>query len=136
MARVIFESMAYFAPLDGRGVVGLVEDQERAGAEVAEPVAERGGVRLVDQQPVRDQEPGVSRPRIDAVAPLLADPCDVLLVEDLEDQPEAVFQLVLPLVEHRRRAGHDDVLDLLAEQQFAGDQPGLDRLAQARRRRR
>ena len=114
-----------------RGVVGLVEDQQRAGAEVAEPVAQRCSVSLVDQQPVRDQEPGVGRPGIDPVATLLTDPGDVLLVEDLEDHPEPVFQLVLPLVEHRWRARHDDVLDLLAEQQFPGNQAGFDRLAEA-----
>ena len=39
-ARVICESMAYFWPLDGRGVVGLVENQQRAAAEVAQPVAQ------------------------------------------------------------------------------------------------
>ena len=113
------------------GVVGLVEDQQRAGPEVAEPVAQRGRVRLVDQQSVRDQESRVGRPGIDAVASLLPDPGDVLLVEDLEDHAEAVLQLFLPLEEHGRRAGDDDVLDLLAEQQFAGDQAGLDRLAEA-----
>ena len=43
----------------GRGrVVGLVEDQQRAAAEVAEPVAQRSSVRLVDQQAVRDEERG------------------------------------------------------------------------------
>ena len=113
------------------GVVGLVEDEQRAGPEVAEPVAQRGGVGLVDEQAVRDQEPRVGRPGVDPVAPLLPDPGDVVLVEDLEDHPEAVFQLILPLQEHRRRAGHDDVLDLLAEQEFPGDQAGLDRLAEA-----
>ena len=41
MARVILESMAYFCAAGGRGVVGLVENQQRAGPEVAEPVAER-----------------------------------------------------------------------------------------------
>ena len=87
------------------GVVGLVQDEQRAAAEVAQPVAERAGVGFVDQEPMRDEEPGVGAPGIDAEAALAADPLHVLLVEDLEGQAEAVLQLVLPLVEHRRRAG-------------------------------
>ena len=71
------------------GVVGLVEDEQRAGPEVAEPVAQRAGVGLVDQQPVRDEEPRVRRPGVDAVAALPADAGDVVLVEDLERQAEA-----------------------------------------------
>ena len=71
------------------GVVGFVEDQQRAGAEVAEPVAQRAGVGLVDQQAVRDQEPRVRAPRVDAEAALAADPLHVVLVENLEDQAEA-----------------------------------------------
>ncbi len=71
------------------------------------------------------------RPGVDAVAALLPDAGDVLLVEDLEDHAEAVLQLFVPLEQHGGRTGHDDVLDLLAEQQFSGDQAGLDRLAEA-----
>ena len=71
------------------------------------------------------------RPRVDPVASLLPDPGDVFLVEDLEDHAEPVLQLFLPLQQHRGRTGHDDVLDFLAEQEFSGDQPGLDRLAEA-----
>ena len=108
----------------------LVEDEQRAGAEVREPVAEGRDVILVDQQAVRDEEPRVRGPGIDAVATFLADPSDILLVEDLEDHPEAGLQLVPPLEQHRRWARDDDVLHLLAKQQFAGDQPRLDRLAE------
>ena len=75
------------------GVVGLVEDQQRAAAEVAQPVAQRAGVGLVDQQAVRDEEPGVRAPGIHAVAALAPDPGDVVLVEDLEGQAEAALQL-------------------------------------------
>ena len=70
-------------------------------------------------------------PGVDAEAALAADPRHVVLVEDLEGQAEAALQFVLPLEEHRRRAGDDDFADLLAEEQLAGDQPGLDGLAQA-----
>src|SRR5208282_3795429 len=76
-------------PARGRGVVGLVENQQRAGAEGAEPVAQRCGVSFVNQQAVRDQKPGVGRPGIDPVATLLTYPGDVILVEDLEDHPES-----------------------------------------------
>ena len=72
----------------------------------------------------------MGRPGIDPVATLLAYPGDVLLVEDLEDHPEPVFQLIVPLVEHRWGARYDDVLDLFAEQQFPGNQAGFDRLAE------
>ena len=131
MARVIFESIAYFAPLDGAAWWASSRISSEPGRKSPSQSRSVAGVGLVDQQPVRHQEPRVRRPRVDPVAPLLPDPGDVFLVEDLEDQAEAVLQLFLPLQQHRGRAGHDDVLDLLAEQQFAGDQPGLDRLAEA-----
>ena len=131
-ARVIFESMAYFCAARRGGVVGLVEDQQRAGPEVAEPVAQRGRRRL--RRSAGGARPGTASGCVQGLTPKPRS-CrtrgDVVLVEDLEDQAEAVFQLVLPLKEHRRRAGDDDVLDFLAEQQLAGDQAGLDRLAEA-----
>jgi hypothetical protein len=72
-------------------VVSLVEDQQGAGPEVAEPVAQRAGVRLVDEQPVPDEEAGVGGPRVGAVPPLAADMDDVVLVQDLEPQAEALL---------------------------------------------
>jgi hypothetical protein len=39
--------------------------------------------------------------------------------------------LVAPLRHRRRRTDHDDVLHASAEEQLAGDGPGLDRLAEA-----
>ena len=94
-------------PLAARrgGVMGLVEDQQRAAAEGPQPVAERPGVGLVDQQAMRDQEAGMRAPRIDAEAALAPDPLHVLLVEDRKRQAEAGVEFVLPLQEHRRRAG-------------------------------
>ena len=114
-----------------RGVMRLVEDQEAPGKEVAKPVAERVGVRRVDQQAVRDEEAGVGPPRVHAEPALAAHARQVITVEDLEDETEPLLELVLPLQEHRRRSGHDDVFARLAQQQLAGDQPGLDGLAQA-----
>ena len=112
-------------------VVGFVQDQEAAWAEVAEPVAQRPGVRLVDQQALRDQKPRVGGPRVDAEAALAADILDVILVQNFEPQAEAGIEFLAPLEQHGRRAGHDDFADLLAEQKLAGDESGLDGLAQA-----
>ena len=115
----------------GRGVMRLVQDEERAAAEFAQPVAERAGVCFVDQEAMRDEEPRVRAPGIDAEAALQADLLHVVFVEHREREAEPVLQLVLPLVEHRRRAGDDDLAGLLAEQQLAGNQPGLDGFAKA-----
>ena len=115
----------------GSRVVRLVEDQQGAGTEIVEPVAQRRGVAFVDEQPVRNQEAGDGRPRVDAVAALLPDALDVIAVEDLEDQAEALFQFVLPLQEHGGRTGDDDFLHATPEQQLAGDQSGFDGLAEA-----
>ena len=71
------------------------------------------------------------RPGIDAIAALLSYPGNVILVENLKDHAEALLQLLLPLEQHRGRAGDNDVLDLLPEQEFAGNQPGLNRLSKA-----
>ena len=127
---MIFESMAYFAPLDGAAWWASSRISSEPGRKSPSQSRSGAGVILVDEQAMRDQEPRVGRPRIDAVASFAADAGDVFLVENLEDHAEPVFQLVLPLKKHRRRAGDDDVLDLLAEQQLAGDETGLDRLAE------
>ena len=79
---------------------------------------------------MRDQKPGVRGPGIDAIAALLPHAGDVILVENLKDHAEALLQLLLPLQQHRGRAGDDDVLDFLPEQEFAGNQPGLNRLSE------
>ena len=115
----------------GSGVVGLVEDQQRAAAELTQPCAKRPGVGLVDQQAVRDEEPGVRAPGIHAVTALAPHPGDIFFVEDLEGQPETALRFLLPLVQHRGRTANDDLANLLADEQFAVDEQGLDRLAQA-----
>ena len=98
------------------GVVGFVEDQERATQERSQPITQGAGVCLVDQQAVGDEEPRVGGPRVDPKAPFQPDSLHVVLVKDLERQPEAALQLILPLEEHRRRATHDDHPDLLPQQ--------------------
>ena len=113
-------------------MMGLVEDQQRTGPnEVsAEPVAKIGGIFLVLDQVVRDDEPVVRPPGIDVEAALFPDAVDVGPVDDLEEQPEPGLHLFPPLEEHRRRATHDDVRDLASQEKLAGDEPRLDRLAE------
>ena len=113
-----------------RRVMRLVEDEQAAGPHRAEPGPHRIGVARIDQQIVRHEEPAVGHPRIHAEAALATHPTQVGAVEDLEDQTEAILQLSLPLLQHRRRRRDDDRLRLPAQQQFAGDEPCLDGLAE------
>ena len=114
-----------------RRVVRFVQDQQRSRGELAQPVTQPGGVRLVDQQAMRDQKPRMRRPGVHGEAPLAPHAGHVRAVEDREREAEARFHLVAPLLQHRRRTRHDDPVHAPAEQQFAGDQSGLDRLAEA-----
>jgi hypothetical protein len=113
------------------GVMGLIQDQQRAGAELTEPVAERVRVRLVDEQTLRNKEAGVRIPRVDTEAPFATDAGEVRLVENLECQAETVGHRVLPLQQHRGWAADHDISSLFAEQQLPGDQSGFDRFAEA-----
>ncbi len=118
-------------PAAGRGgVVRLVEDQQAARKQVPEPLSERIGICGVGQQVVRDEEATVRPPGIDAEAPFATDLREVLAIEELEHQAEALLELALPLLENRGRGRHDNRLGLLAQQQLACDQAGLDRLAE------
>ena len=113
-----------------RRMMRLVQDEQAAGPHRAEPGPHRLGVARIDQQVVRHEEPAVGHPRIHAEAALATHPTQVGAVEDLEDQPEAILQLSLPLLQHRRRGRDDDRLRLPAQQQFAGDETRLDGLAE------
>ena len=73
----------------------------------------------------------MSPPGIHAESALAPHLRDVVPVQNLEHEPEALFHLGLPLLQHRRRRGHDDGLDLAPQQEFARDQAGFDRLAEA-----
>lgn len=66
----------------GSGVVRLVEDEERAGLELAQPVAERRGVGLVAQERVRQDEAGVGGEGVDAESPGSATSQDEFAVKD------------------------------------------------------
>ena len=70
-------------------------------------------------------------PRVHGPAALLADAFHRLPIECLEEQAEPSLELLAPLRHHRWRTDHDDVLHASAEEQFAGDEAGLDRLAEA-----
>jgi hypothetical protein len=113
-----------------RGVVGLVENQKAPRQQRAEPLPHRIGVGRIAQQVVRDEKPAVRPPRVDREATLATHPRDVVAIEDLEDKTEALVQLRLPLLEHRRRRRDNDRLGLLTQQQLARDQAGLDRLTE------
>ena len=80
---------------------------------------------------MRDQQPRVGSPRINAKAAFAANLRHVLPVQDFKPKPKPPFQLLLPLLKHGRRAGHDDFSNFLAEQQFAGNQSGLNGLAES-----
>jgi hypothetical protein len=78
-----------------------------------------------------NEEVGVGGPGVDGEALLLADALDVFPVEDFEGESEAAVEFGLPLVEHGRGAGDDDVLDPLAEKELGGDEAGFDGFAEA-----
>ena len=115
----------------GRGVMGLVEDQQAPGQHRPQPLAQRVRVARIDQQVVGDQEAAVRAPWVDAEAALAAHSREIRPVENLEQEPEAVLQLSLPLLQHRGRRRDDDGVRLPAQQQLAGDEPRLDGLAEA-----
>ena len=119
-----------FAAARRGGMVRLVEDQQRAGPEVAQRVDEALAVGRIDEQPMRDQEPARRQPRIDREAALAPHRREERAIVDREAQAEPRLQLVGPLPEHRRRRRDDDKIDAAAQQQLAQDQPGLDRLAE------
>ena len=116
------------AARSGRRVMRLVQDQQAAGQQRAQPFAHRVRVVRVDQEVVRDQEAAVRAPRIHAEAALPAHAGQVLAVETGEEQAETLLEFRLPLLEHRGRRGDHDLLRLLAQEQLAGDQARFDRL--------
>jgi hypothetical protein len=111
--------------------VGLVEDEERARLEVAEPVAERAGVGLVAQERVRQDEAGVGGEGVDAVASFAAAGEDEVAVEDGEGEAEAAVELVAPLEDDGGGTGDDDPADALPHEELADDEARFDRLSEA-----
>ena len=103
--------------------MGLVEDEERAGREVPQPVLEADEVVVVAEQGVRDDEVAVGLPWVDAEATLASASVDVCLVEHDEAEAEALEQLVPPLEHHGGRAGHDDAVDPLPQEESWSTSP-------------
>ena len=63
-------------------------------------------------------------------AALAPHPGHIRPVENGEREAETGLHLVLPLIEHRRRACDHNPVDAAAQQQFARDEPRLDGLAE------
>ena len=78
-----------------------------------------------------DDEARAGGPWIDGKAAKAPQLADALAIDDVERQTELAFELVLPLHRHCRRRCDDDEVDAAPQQQLAGDEPGLDRLAEA-----
>src|SRR5580704_13856810 len=57
--------------------------------------------------------------------------CSTRSVDNLERETEFCFELILPLDRHRRRGSNDDEIDPAPQQELTGDEPGLNRLAEA-----
>lgn len=115
----------------GSRVVGFVQDQETPGTERTQPIRQRTRIGLIDQQTVGDEESRIRGPGVDPKTPLSANVLDIVLVEDLEIEAKSAVQFLPPLEEHRRRAGDDYVAHFPPNEQFASDQPGLDRFSEA-----
>jgi hypothetical protein len=113
------------------GVVGLVEDQHRARAEVAEQFAQTRDIGLVGHQRMRDEEARSGRPGIGAVTAILAQGREILAIDDREGQTELRFQLVLPLPDHAGGRRHEHEVDASSKEQFAKHQARLDGLARS-----
>ena len=99
-------------------------DREGSGSgrsERANRVAVRGCPPAPRWSPACGPRPGPSpgsRPR------------EIRPVENLEHEPEAVFQLALPLLQHRGRRRNHDGVRLPAQEQLAGNETCLDGLAE------
>jgi len=112
-------------------MVGFVEDKKRPWKKSPQPVAESSGVRIVDEQTMRDQQPRVGSPGIDAKAALSANLGHVLPVQNFKPKPKPPLHLLLPLLKHGRRATDHDFAGFFAEQKLAGNESGLNGLSES-----
>jgi hypothetical protein len=106
-------------------------DQQAPEEHRAQPLAQGIGVRGVDEEVVGDQEAAVRPPGVHAEAPFAPDAGQVGAVQDLEHEPEALLQLRPPLLEHGGGSRNHDCLGLLPQEEFTGNQAGLDGLPEA-----
>src|SRR5205807_7769926 len=84
------------------------------------------------QQVVGYQKEAVRAPRIHAEAALAPHPRQIGPVEQLEHEAKTLFELRLPLLQHRAWSRDHYGLGLFAKEKLAGDETGLDRLAETR----
>ena len=112
-------------------VMRFVQNQQAARQHLAQPLAQRFGVRRVRQQVVGHQKAAVGAPGVHAEAALAPHPRDVGAIENLEQEAEAVFEFRLPLFQHRGRRRYHDAPHFPPQQQFAGDEAGFDGFAEA-----
>ena len=96
------------APVTGCGVVCLVQHEDAPGPHCTEPRPHGLGVSRVGQQSVGDEEAAVRRPWVGTEAAFAPNARQVLAVQNLEDQPEPLLHLGLPLFQHRRGGSYDD----------------------------
>ena len=113
------ESTAYLAAVEGAFPGPFPEMNQQGVAVFGTP-----------QGLVADDEAVVRAPGVDAEPALLAAVEHVVAAVDLEVQPEPALHLVAPLEGHGGGADDEDVVDLLAQEQFLHDEPGLDGLAE------
>ena len=121
----------------GRGhVVGLVQDEQVERARIAGTVGRQDLVQqalgLGAAQP-RQADDGVpvGVEGVGGAAVLAAHGGGAFGVDDGEVQAELLGHLLLPLQGQARRAHDHDALGAVTQQEFLGDQPGLDGLTQA-----
>lgn len=113
------------------GVVSFVEDEEGPRCKVPQPGAQRGGVLLIAEQRMREDEGVMGLEGVDLETPFAPPLRDVPPIQHHERETEPLLELVAPLVDHGRRAGHQNPVDLLAHEQLAEDETRFDGLAEA-----
>ena len=68
------------------------------------------------------------RPGVHREASLPPHPCHIGVVKNDKREPETGFHFILPLIQHRRRAGDYDPVNTPAQKQLACNQACLNRL--------
>ena len=129
IAFVNWLSTAQREPLVGRGVMGLVEDQQRARPEVAQKVAQSADIGLIRHQRMGDEETRTCCPRVCATSALAPQDRKVISVVECEREAELRLKLFLPLADHAGRRGQQNEIDPPPQQEFAQDESRFDSLA-------
>src|SRR5690349_9701688 len=88
-----------------RCMMRFVEDQQTARMKSPQPISQRAGVGLVDQQTLRYKETRIRTPRIDSESTLPPYALQIVFVENLEPKTKTALQLFPPLQDHGGRAG-------------------------------